>query len=90
MPARGADGPGPVNATLQPWRQIAFELRDAAPNALAPEFLTMRLNIWVILATLLALLLIRLDGECVRHHALILRRPLRSRFEGWPNGEGRG
>jgi hypothetical protein len=59
MPARGADGPGPVNATLQPWRQIAFELRDAAPNALAPEFLTMRLNIWVILATLLALLLIR-------------------------------
>jgi hypothetical protein len=30
-----------------------------------------------------------LGGECVRHHALILRRPLRSRFEGWPKCEGR-
>jgi hypothetical protein len=88
MPARGADGPGPVNATLQPWRQIAFELRDAAPNSCALEFLTMPQH-WVILATLLALLLIALGGECVRHHALILRRPLRSRFEGWPKCEGR-
>src|SRR6516165_8903470 len=43
---------------LQPWRQFAFELRDAAPNASAPEVPhDARLNIWVILAALLALLL---------------------------------
>ena len=42
---------------LQPWRQFAFERETQLPMPRRQRFLTMRLNIWVILAALLALLL---------------------------------
>src|SRR6516225_5659258 len=44
-------------AELQPWRQFALSCETQLPMPRRQRFLTVRLNLWVILAALLALLL---------------------------------